>query len=365
MDGANDIAIGAPGAEDGKGSVFIYHGNSDPNQGLYSEPTQVLSGGSLDEALKINGFGYSLSSGLDMDMNGYPDLAIGSLSDSVVLYRSRPIVNVQATLSASLTAVSLETDQNAKFTVTLCMRYTSTPEQFDEEVDVVYMITLDSTRSSNKMQSRAAFEPDQPLQSKKEGVLTLYPQSQKENKCETFDVYVKPENKIQDKLNPIDMAVEFNVKDKEIDAGSLNAGIASLNSVPILNKDIVNTTGTLVKISKSCGDDDICRSNLKSKVTLVEKLDKVDGEWTALPLNSDGVPMLLLGADKYFGVQVDITNADPGEDAHQAKLVVTLPSEVHFARHITLSANGAVASCDSLINDDTQVGYLLFVFILL
>lgn len=358
MDGANDIAIGAPGAEGGNGSVYIYHGNSDPNQGLYSEPTQVLSGSKLDETLKMNGFGYSLSGGLDMDMNGYPDLAIGSLSDTVVMYRSRPIVNVQASVDASVNSVSIEENKNVEFSVTLCMRYTSTPDLFDEEIDVVYMITLDSTRRSEKLQSRLAFEDNQ---FKKEGVLTLFSQSLKQLKCDTFDVFVKPENTFLDKLSPFDIRVEFNVMEKDVDTEPENAGVVSLNSFPILNKNIVNTTETQVKISNPCGDDEICTSNLKSKVTIVEKLDKLDGAWSPLPQSDSGKPMLLMGADKYFGVQFDVTNADPGEDAHQARLVVTLPATVHFARYITLSPKVSTAFCGATIDQDTQVTICIFV----
>lgn len=32
-------------------------------------------------------FGYSLAGNMDLDKNSYPDLAVGSLSDSVFVYR--------------------------------------------------------------------------------------------------------------------------------------------------------------------------------------------------------------------------------------------------------------------------------------
>merc|ERR1711881_223216 len=63
--------------------------------------------------------------------------------------------------------------------------------------------------------------------------------------------------------------------------------------------------------------------------------------------------MLLLGAEKHFGVRVDVSNPDPGEDAHQAKLIVNLSPNVHFGRHITLSASGAVASCTDELDETT------------
>lgn len=44
---------------------------------------QVLDGRDYD----VRRFGYSISGGLDIDNNQYPDVAVGSLNDSVVLFR--------------------------------------------------------------------------------------------------------------------------------------------------------------------------------------------------------------------------------------------------------------------------------------
>lgn len=40
--------------------------------------------------MSVKTFGYSLSGGLDMDGNHYPDLLVGSLADMAVLFRSAP-----------------------------------------------------------------------------------------------------------------------------------------------------------------------------------------------------------------------------------------------------------------------------------
>ena len=45
---------------------------------------QILSGKPNDIQL----FGYSLAGNMDLDGNSYPDLAIGSLSDTALIYRS-------------------------------------------------------------------------------------------------------------------------------------------------------------------------------------------------------------------------------------------------------------------------------------
>lgn len=47
---------------------------------------QVISGSDLGPA-SMQTFGYSLSGGLDMDGNSYPDLLVGSLAERIVLLR--------------------------------------------------------------------------------------------------------------------------------------------------------------------------------------------------------------------------------------------------------------------------------------
>lgn len=99
--------MGAP--FDGAGKVYIYHGS---NLGIVAKPAQVRDWGQrggevpqcppaagsqrhsrpcpqvLDgEGVGVTAFGYALSGGLDVDGNLYPDLLVGSLSDTVVLYR--------------------------------------------------------------------------------------------------------------------------------------------------------------------------------------------------------------------------------------------------------------------------------------
>lgn len=49
-------------------------------------PLQVIEGKSIGtEGFKT--FGYSLSGGMDMDENSYPDMLVGSLDDRIALLR--------------------------------------------------------------------------------------------------------------------------------------------------------------------------------------------------------------------------------------------------------------------------------------
>lgn len=51
-----------------------------------SPALQVISGAELGPS-GIQTFGYSLSGGLDVDGNSYPDLLVGSLSEQIALLR--------------------------------------------------------------------------------------------------------------------------------------------------------------------------------------------------------------------------------------------------------------------------------------
>jgi len=94
LDGFQDVAIGAPYEDKGEGVVYIYRGSKD---GLVPTPMQVIKGSTVSRGIKS--FGYSLSGGLDMDANGYPDILIGAYqSDTVVLLRSKPVISISSTI---------------------------------------------------------------------------------------------------------------------------------------------------------------------------------------------------------------------------------------------------------------------------
>ncbi|VDM33920.1 unnamed protein product [Hydatigera taeniaeformis] len=90
-DGVDDFAVGAP-YDEGGGAVIIYHGSKSRR---INGPTQILNAAELSEAMK--GFGFSLSAGgLDLDNNGYPDLAVGAPdSDTIAVFRARPVIKVK------------------------------------------------------------------------------------------------------------------------------------------------------------------------------------------------------------------------------------------------------------------------------
>lgn len=89
-----DFAVGAP--YDGPhelGIVYIYHGTK---MGVRQKYSQLIR--SEDVTLggrPISTFGFSLSGGLDLDNNQYPDLIIGAYeSDTAYFMKSRPVAQM-------------------------------------------------------------------------------------------------------------------------------------------------------------------------------------------------------------------------------------------------------------------------------
>lgn len=95
--GFKDFAVGAPYADSDHGAVYIYHGNVVDD--FSTEPVQTILGSEIKAwrgNKKLRTFGASLNGQVDIDRNGYNDLAVGAYaSDSTFLFKSRPVVDVK------------------------------------------------------------------------------------------------------------------------------------------------------------------------------------------------------------------------------------------------------------------------------
>ena len=348
MDGVNDIAIGAPGDNEGVGAVYVYHGSSDLTIAVQKTPAQILQGASVvtKNNVTIAGFGYSLSGGLDMDLNGYPDLTVGSLSDVVVLFRTRPIVNVKASIRPSVSKIDINsttappkyvttfTDSNTNktyklvtFNVSVCMQYSSSPSSFNESLSVNYTLALDAEKLDNLFRPRLTFVPRNYEEAIMNGNLMLARQSEEREVCNSMPVYLDSE--MQDKLSPFVLSLSYGLVSPSPEIKS-KGRLESLNKYPILNKVKPPTASARVNISKNCGEDEICHSNLTMKVRYMVLMHNKES-WEPLEKNNNGIPVLMVGTEKGIGIQVNVTNPSPGEDAHQAKFKMLLPSFFRFS----------------------------------
>jgi integrin alpha 8 len=77
-----DVAVGAPydGPQE-RGAVYIYHGSA---AGIREKPSQIIR--TSDLGLPLTTFGFSLSGGVDMDENQYPDLIVGAYESDTAVF---------------------------------------------------------------------------------------------------------------------------------------------------------------------------------------------------------------------------------------------------------------------------------------
>uniref|UniRef100_A0A8C6VBE8 Integrin subunit alpha 7 n=1 Tax=Naja naja TaxID=35670 RepID=A0A8C6VBE8_NAJNA len=319
QDGFQDFAVGAP--LDGDGKVYIYHGS---NLGIVTKPAQILTG----ESVGIKMFGYSFSGGLDIDGNFYPDLLVGSLSDTVVLYRSRPVVHISRNITANPQNVDLE-NVNCRFMEGICFE-------------------ADGDRRQQGKTSRVFFRYPQAkdLEHQYSGILELPKQQSKA--CTKAILQLKEQ--VRDKLHPIAVMMTYNIKHgrsrRQIPGAALGPLLPVLNAVPNNYQRIeVNF------LKQGCGEDKICQSNLQLKYKFYSRVD--DAVFQPLPRGDDGLDVFSMSDQKGIALGISITNfpsvaAEPqrdGDDAHEAMLLISLPSTLTYAS--LRQYNEKIPTCES------------------
>ncbi|XP_015777528.1 PREDICTED: integrin alpha-V-like [Acropora digitifera] len=155
QDSYPDVAVSAPyaGVDQG-GVVYIYFGTK---AGIETSPRQVIQASKVSPGVIT--FGYSLAGNLDVDNNGYPDLAIGAYSsDKVFLFRSRSIVIIEANITLSNTQISLEDSDGAmqiasdgvsrlSVNLSVCLKFKNQLARHSSgSQNVTYSIELDKSR---------------------------------------------------------------------------------------------------------------------------------------------------------------------------------------------------------------------------
>ncbi|XP_070226436.1 integrin alpha-7 isoform X2 [Bos mutus] len=332
QDGFPDLAVGAP--FDGDGKVFIYHGSS---LGVVTKPSQVLEG----EAVGIKSFGYSLSGGLDVDGNHYPDLLVGSLDDTAVLFRARPVLHVSHEVSILPRAIDLEQPNCANghlvcMDLRVCFSYIASPSSYSPTVALDYMLDGDTDRRLRGQVPRVTFLSRGPDDPKHQSSGTVWLKHQHDRVC--GDTMLQLQENVKDKLRAIVVTLSYGLQTPRLRRQAPGQGLPPV--APILNAHQPSTQRTEIHFLKQgCGEDKICQSNLQLvQARFCARVS--DTEFQPLPMDADGTTALFaLSGQPVIGLELKVTNlpSDPaqpqadGDDAHEAQLLVTLPAALHYS----------------------------------
>ncbi|KAI7809076.1 putative integrin alpha-6, partial [Triplophysa rosa] len=345
LDSFEDIAIGAPYTDSGFGSVYIYHGSAD---GINTKPAQILEGRQHNTKM----FGYSLAGNMDLDQNSYPDLAVGSLSDAVFIYRSKPVVSIKTDVKVTPKEIDLmqKTCGNSIcLTVEACFSYKANLPTYNPKLTIVYTFEAEWYRRKLGLPSRVVFleksDMDQDFQSS--GTLEIRGQNKKAC-CKTK---LRLQEGIRDKLRAV--PIEVLVAIQSAKRGKRQSSLPQL--VPILDSTVSNKTITEVNFLKEgCGTDNICQSNLHLQHRFCYRETNQD-VFPPLPLEN-GVPVISLSDQKDIALEVTVKNRN-GDDAHEAKLLAHFDESLSYSgfrsfrttdKHVICVANqnGSLADCE-------------------
>ncbi|XP_069614470.1 integrin alpha-7 isoform X1 [Ranitomeya imitator] len=330
QDGFKDVAVGAP--FDGSGKVFIYHGSK---TGLVTKPAQVLDGVSVG----VSTFGYSLSGGLDFDGNSYPDLVVGSLADTVVLYRSRNVIRVFKDVTITPQNIDLE-QQSCKHgpgvcvEFTVCFSYTAFPPNYNPKIILKCVFEAEADRRQQGKASRVYFIQRKPSDPEYQSSSTVELHKQSSSRCTTAVFQLQED--IRDKLRSIPVTLTYNILEAR------NRRQSSVDSLPplmpILSEEEPNVYNTEVHfLREGCGEDKICHSNLQLNYTFNSRVGKAD-QFVPLPVENM-IPVFSLTDQKDVVLKITVNNfpSDPlhphldGDDAHAAQLIATFPETMSYS----------------------------------
>ncbi|XP_066516401.1 integrin alpha-D [Hoplias malabaricus] len=308
-DHLQDIAVGAPLEDDGRGAVYIYLGES--KQGVRPQYTQLILAKTVSEQLQQ--FGVAIDAVMDMGGDGLTDIAVGARG-AVILLKTRPVLSVSAQLSFFPSEINIDdfdclapTDNKIKvITLSICFRIkenTKSTGTVSQGLNVSYELVADSVRQK----SRAYFQPSVKAPRSLQATELLNTDSS----CFNHTVYMP--TCVQDTLSPVQIRMNFSQSVQE--ANSSN---------PVLNIDGTTTSLVEIPFQSNCRNTS-CEADLE--------LD--------FSFQSD---VLQVVHQSYFNISVVLKNNR--DDSFNTSLELRYPAGLSLSKFETIKANRrTLSSC--------------------
>ncbi|XP_050772360.1 integrin alpha-4 isoform X1 [Gopherus flavomarginatus] len=337
-DGFEDVAIGAPQENNLEGAIYIYNGRKD---GISSSFSQRIQGHRISNTLSM--FGQSISSGIDADNNGYPDVAVGAfLDDSAVLLRTRPVVIVEAFLKHpnAVNRTNLECVENGQpaVCVNLMLCFTYKGRDVPGYVVLLYDLSVDVSRKTNTP-ARFYFSSNG-TSDMVSGSMEIYNSNVT---CKSHLAFLKKD--VRDILTPIHIEATYHLGHHVLRRRSVEE-FPPLE--PVLQqrkeKDIIKNK---MVFARFCS-----RENCSADLNVSGKL--------AFPKPHEKKTYLSVGSMKTLLLNISLSNA--GDDAYETALHIQLPKGLYFVRVLELEEKQI--HCDisdkeaHAVRLDCSVGYL-------
>ncbi|CAB4063485.1 ITGA7 [Lepeophtheirus salmonis] len=334
-DGKNDLLVGAP--YDGNGKVFVYMGNNDDEEGEeIVRLGQIIESESLPHVEPIRTFGYSLSGGVDIDMNNHSDIVVGAYeSDIAVIIRSRPVIDIITWFGKrprviDPTLKGCESDlmsDEVCFGIESCFLIKNFPPNI-ETTHIKYTLDAEIFPGGRRV-SRVRFG-DKRSNSSYQSEKIIAVERDSLTGCFYETAYLREGT--LDIRNPIKFLLTLKLQQDEPRLGRGRRGFIppppNINQFPILNAQEAQKHLD-IPFQKSCGDDDLCHSQLSATIL-------VDGA------NDVGVLEVRDRKEVAFSVQI----RNDGEPAYTATVLIEI--DPHSFNFVGRSDSNKDINCEYL-----------------
>uniref|UniRef100_A0A8C4TKJ5 Integrin alpha-M-like n=1 Tax=Erpetoichthys calabaricus TaxID=27687 RepID=A0A8C4TKJ5_ERPCA len=291
-DGINEVAVGAPLENDGRGSIYIFNGGS---EGLRSYSQRIEAPKSMNG---MTLFGHSLNGIMDLSGDQIPDLAVGS-QGKVLILRSRPVLSVKTTIAYKpdlIKTSSSDCQKEASHMMEVC--FTVTKVTKDNVADVTVSINYTLVLDAGRPRFRAFFTPGN---RQNNSIFKTGPGSV----CRMHKIIIP--NCPEDSLNAITNEVSFTLN------GEPSPSVDNLR--PIMDRSTVTRLTAPLTFERNCGQDNECTDYLR------------------LSFNFSGIKFISVGLSPVMNLTVSIQNDN--EDSYNTAVMLTYPSGLSY-RRVTL-----------------------------
>ncbi|XP_044282954.1 integrin alpha-4 isoform X1 [Varanus komodoensis] len=338
-DGFEDVAIGAPHENDLEGAIYIYNGRKD---GISATFSQRIQGHQLSSTLRM--FGQSIAGRIDVDNNGYADVAVGAfLSDSAVLLRTRAVVIADASLKhpSSVNRTILDCVANGQpavcMNLMLCLNYSG--HTVPGYLVFLYDLSLDVSRRADTA-ARFYFASNG-SSATTSGSIRIY--NSNNATCATHQAFLRKD--VRDILTPVHVEATYRLGHHILET-------KNTDELPPLQPVLQQRKESEIIRSKFMFARFCSQENCSANLLLSGKL--------AFPAPHEKKTYLAVGNMKMLMLNVTLYNA--GDDAYQTALHIQLPKGLYFTK--ILEQEEAQIHCEVLekgnqgVKLDCSVGHL-------